>query len=250
MGTVPMNPGTAQTTGMTTTPMQPTAVNSPLATTAPGAKIQGGTSTAGVVTGAPTVPLSAPTGSVPTNTGSGTGDTGLTTAPTGISSGLNLTGGSDTLLGDFQQTYGQGTGSALAGVLGNLGSATDAAVESTNAGILQAANQQYANIQATQAAHGVSADSSTAALAAGDFNAQVNQGIQSTDAGMQLNEENTLISALQNEGTAHGTDVSTLDNVMTGITDAGQIAGSVGSAIAGGGFGGTLGNVGDILSGL
>lgn len=148
--------------------------------------------------------------------------------PTGISQGLNTQDGSHTLTGDFKDTYGAGTGTALAGVLGNLGTATDGAVKATNAAIQADAMKSSANIASGEAASGVTANSSTAALAQGDFWAGVNQNIASVDANMQLTEENQLIGALQNEGTAHGSDVSTFDSVMAGIN--GGLGAAVGVA--------------------
>ena len=193
MGTVPqMQPTNNQTAGTTTSPMTSRISGSPLAATVPIASAPTGT-----LTGAGSSTANQPFGTVAPSVGT---DAGLTVPATGIGSGLSTVGGDDTVLGDFQATYGQGTGTALEGVLAGLGTATSGAVTATNQGIIDSAQKQYANLQATQAAQGVSADSSTAALAAGDFNAQVNQGIASTDAGIELSEENALINSLQNEG--------------------------------------------------
>lgn len=159
--------------------------------------------------------------------------TGIGVPTTGISAGLNTADGSNTLTGDFKDTYGSGTGKALAGVLGGLGTATDAAVTSTNQGILDAAGRQVSNLQATNAAHGVSADSSSAALGLGDFNSQVSQTIASTDSQMELQEENTLISSLQGEGAAHGADSSFWDSLGDVFGVVGDVADTIGSAVTG-----------------
>lgn len=174
--------------------------------------------------------------------------TGIGVPTTGISAGLNTADGSNTLTGDFKDTYGSGTGKALAGVLGGLGTATDAAVTSTNQGILDAAGRQVSNLQATNAAHGVSADSSSAALGLGDFNSQVSQTIASTDSQMELSEENTLIGALQNEGSAHGADSSFWDTFTSDVLPLVGDAAGVLSGIPG--MGKTASGVFDALSAL
>jgi len=135
---------------------------------------------------------------------------------------INWNGGSKTVTGDFQATYGQGTGTAITDVLKNLGTSTDSAVAATNANVNLEAGKQAANITSGEAASGVTANSSTAALAQGDFYAGVNSQLQSTDANMELNEENTLLSALTGEGEAHGSDVSTMSMVGEGLSAAGS----------------------------
>lgn len=145
---------------------------------------------------------------VPNAPGTGSTVGTLGANPVSLSSGLSLADGAHTLVGDFKDSYGTGTGTALAGVLGNLGTATDKAVVATNQNILNAAGIQQANIRSGDAAHGLSADSSASALALGDFNAQVNSQLQATDANMELQQEDTLISSLQGEGAAHGGDGS------------------------------------------
>jgi sulfur carrier protein ThiS len=197
---------------------------------------------------------------VPSSTGQGTGVGTIAAPATGISSGLGSTltqsqptTNSNSLLGDFQATYGQGTGTALADTLAGLGTATDAAVTSTNQSILNAAGIQQANLEAGDAAAGLSADSSASALALGDFDSQVSQNIASTDSQMELSEENELINALQSEGTAHGPSGSVMGSISDFLTGGGL--GVVGDA-AGAldqlpGTGGTgLGSTLDILSGL
>lgn len=91
-----------------------------------------------------------------------------------ISSGLSTTDGSNTVKGDFKDTYGAGTGSAIVDQLGSLGTATNSAVQSTNQAVLDAADRQKSNMYAQQAARGVSPDSSSSALYGSDFDAQVN----------------------------------------------------------------------------
>ena len=135
---------------------------------------------------------------------------------------INWNGGSNTVTGDFQATYGQGTGTAITDVLENLGTSTDSAVAATNANVNLEAGKQAANITSGEAASGVTANSSTAAIAQGDFYAGVNSQLQSTDANMELNEENTLLSALTGEGEAHGSDVSTMSEVGEGLSAAGS----------------------------
>lgn len=154
--------------------------------------------------------------------------------------------GSKTMLGDFQQTYGQGTGTAIANVLGSLGTTTSSAEQLMLQPTEMAANMQLANIQAGQAAAGVSADSSTAALTAAGLGGQESAAIAGEMGTIGLNEEQMLLGALTGEGTKHGSDVSgwqQFGDVMQGIGNAAM--GVAGLAIPGGG---SLG--GSLLSGL
>lgn len=148
------------------------------------------------------------------------GLTPLTTPTSGVQqNGINWADGSNTVTGDFSDTYGKGTGTAITSVLQNLGTSTDSAVQALVANTNLAAGQQYGNIQATEAAGGVTPNSSTAALAAGDFYSNVNSQLQQTVSGMELGEENTLLGALTNEGSSHGSDSSflgTLGDVLSG----------------------------------
>lgn len=143
--------------------------------------------------------------------------------------------GSKTLLGDLQSIYGQGTGTAVGNVLGNLGTTTSTAAEQMIGPAMQAAQSGWSNIQTGMGARGVSADSSTAGLAAGDYWGQVSQGISSELGQIGLHEEDTLINALTGAGTAHGGDQSgwdTFGSVMSGIGNAAVKLGS--SALSGG----------------
>lgn len=202
--------------------------------------------------GAAALPVIPGASTVPSSTGQGTG---VGTLPaTTASSPLNLTQSqnttnSDSLLGDFQQTYGRGTGTALATTLSNLGTSTDAAVTATNQSILNAAGIQQANLEAGDAAAGLSKDSSSSALALGDFNSQVSQQIATTDSNMELSEENTLIQSLFQEGGAHGTDSSTLGSIGDflqggGLSAISGVAGGVSSEF---GVSGGLGSALDVI---
>lgn len=157
---------------------------------------------------------------------------------TGISTGLSTEGGGHTLVGDFQQTFGKGTGTALATTLAGLGSSTDAAVQATNNQILQSAGIQEANLRANLAASGLSPDSSASALELGDFASQVNTSLQSTDANMELSEYNKLIDSLFQEGTSHGSDTGFMDTFSNVIGAVGDVAGAVGEGFGVGGFAG------------
>lgn len=182
-------------------------------------------------------PISANPGLVPIGQTQANPFAAPTATPTGIvpgapqTNGINWTDGSNTVTGDFKDTYGAGTGTAISQVLQGLGTATDSAVQSTIANTNLEAGKQYANIQAGEAASGVTPNSSTAALAEGDFYSSVNSQLQQTISGMELGEENTLLGALTGEGTAHGTDPSTLDSIMNGISDWGTITNSVGESL-------------------
>jgi len=151
--------------------------------------------------------------------------TGLpSTSPSTPTNNVAWTTGNDSVVGDFQQTYGHGTGTAITQVLQGLGTSTDAAVTATTNATDQAANQQYANIQAQQAAAGITPNSSAAALAAGDFYSNVNTNLQATTANMELNEEGTLLSSLTGEGAAHGSDQSGWDTFADVMGDIGDVA--------------------------
>lgn len=139
--------------------------------------------------------------------------------PIGTNTGINWNDGDYTVLGDFKDTYGAGTGTGIVDVLKNLGTSTDAAVQATAAEVNREAGIQLGNIQANEAASGITPNSSAAALAESNFQTGVNTSLQSTIANMENQQEDTLLAALLGEGQAHGGDVSgweTLGNVLSG----------------------------------
>lgn len=153
--------------------------------------------------------------------------------------------GDFTAAGDLQAIYGRGTGSAIANVLGGLGTTTSIAEQNMIGSTMAAAQRGYGNIEAGMGARGVSADSSTAGLAAGDYWGQVAQGIAGETGQIGLQEEQTLLSALTGAGQAHGGDVSgwqQFGNVMQGIGQAGLQLGT--AALSGSGGAGLLAKIG------
>lgn len=162
-------------------------------------------------------------------------------------SGINWADGSNTVTGDFKDTYGAGTGTALSDALQGLGTSTSNAVSALQSNTNLEAGNQYKNIQATEAAQGVTPNSSTAALAQGDFYSQVNSNLQSTEANMEESEQTELINSLTNEGSAHGSDTSwmdTLGNVLSGSQSA------IGAASGGTELNGTAGSSSSSSSGM
>jgi hypothetical protein len=163
--------------------------------------------------------------------------------------GINATtqeGGSKTLAGDLQAIYGQGTGSAVGNVLGGLGTSTSVAEQNMINQTMGAANKGWGNIEAGMGARGVSADSSTAGLAAGDYWSQVMADIAKETGSIGLDEQQTLLQSLTGAGQAHGGDVSgwdTFGNVMQGLGSAAMQVGSMAipGAGAAAGAGGTIG---------
>lgn len=172
----------------------------------------------------------APPGSVPV-----TAAPGVNGLPPGTQQTNNVpwTDGSNTVVGDFKDTYGAGTGTAITDVLQNLGTSTDSAVQATINNTNLEASKQIGNIQASEAASGITPNSSTAALASGDFYSSVNAGLQSTIAGMEQNQEQTLLQTLLSEGSAHGPDPTLLQSLGTDISGVLGIGGSVASAASG-----------------
>lgn len=168
---------------------------------------------------APIVPTPSPVGSVnPANNPYALpAGGGAPAVPIGQNSGINWNDGSYTVTGDFKDTYGAGTGTAITDVLKNLGTSTDAAIQATENQVNQEATNQFSNIRATEAASGITPNSSSASLAAGDFFSNVNLGLQSTIAGMENQQEDTLLSALIGEGKAHGGDTSTWDSISSAL---------------------------------
>lgn len=224
------------------------ATGSPISNAIPGTAVANPNLIPGATT-AQTNPYAAPSATVAPAAGATTStipSTGVSTS-TVQNSGINFADGSNTVTGDLKDTYGAGTGTAISQVLAGLGNSTDAAVQATIANTDLAAGKQYANIQANEAASGVTANSSTAALASGDFYTGVNAQLQQTVSGMELSEENTLLSTLLGTGAAHGPDTSTWDSIMNGISDAATIGGDVLGAATGIG---EAGGVGSLLKGL
>jgi hypothetical protein len=166
---------------------------------------------------APTAtPGAAGTGLVPTTSTAGTTQT----------SPINWADGSNTVTGDFKDTYGAGTGKAITSVLSNLGTSTDSAVQALIANTNLEAGKQEANMQAGRAASGITPNSSAAALGDADFQATVNTGLQSTIANMENSEETELLQSLTNEGSAHGSDGSTLDSIMSYLSGSSTLLGA------------------------
>jgi hypothetical protein len=170
-------------------------------------QIPGGTSTAVNPQAAAGNPAIAP-GAVPA-----TASNSVMAPATAQGSGINWADGSNTVTGDFKDTYGAGTGTALSDALQGLGTSTSNAVSALQSNTNLEAGNQYKNIQATEAAQGVTPNSSTAALAQGDFYSQVNSNLQSTEANMEESEQTELINSLTNEGSAHGSDPSLLSDI-------------------------------------
>lgn len=178
---------------------------------------------------------------VAANTGA---DTSNSTVPQGVSNGISNVDGNYTLTGDLKQTYGAGTGQAIANVLANLGTSTDAAVSATTAADMQQAEKGYANIGSSLAAAGTSKDSSTYGLASGDYWSGVNANIDASTSQMELSEENTLLGTLLQTGTAHGSDSSGWDTLGDVVSGASSAAGAISSGL---GIGGTAGSILDTI---
>ena len=213
---------TATTNTATPTTAVPTVTN-PTATTQanPYAAPAATASTSGIST----VPA---TGTSTSSTGAITSNSPSTIQSNGINySGSQGTDASNSLAGDFEATYGQGTGTAITDLLQNMGTVDSSAIQATIANTDLAAGKQYANIQSGEAASGVTANSSTASLAAGDFYSGVNSQLQQTIGSEEESEQSQLLQSLTQEGEAHGGDESGIDSLMNGITDAGEIGGSV-----------------------
>lgn len=141
--------------------------------------------------------------------------------------GINTTaqtGADFSMLGDYQQTYGKGAGSALAGEVGNLGTQYSEALGIMNNATINAAQRSYGNLEANMAAAGVDPGSSSSALMSSDFASHLTDTLSSNAAQLGLQEEGMKLSSLTGEGQAHGSDVSgwdTFGNVMQGIGQAG-----------------------------
>jgi hypothetical protein len=234
--------------GQVTNPATGTATIPGVASGAAGSNSNPTNSTATPTTAVPTVtnptattqanPYAAPAATASTSgisTVPATSSTGSTTSnsPSTIqSNGINYgssqgTDASNSVAGDFEATYGQGTGTAITDLLQNMGTVDSSAIQATIANTDLAAGKQYANIQSGEAASGVTANSSTASLAAGDFYSGVNSQLQQTIGSEEESEQSQLLQSLTQEGEAHGGDESGLDSLMNGITDAGEIGGAL-----------------------
>jgi hypothetical protein len=224
------------------------SVFSNLASTSPTvATLPGQTSAAGSY---PTLNIGTPTGltgagsTVPASTGGFNPAAGVSNLSTPTTST-----GSYTLMGDLQATYGQGTGTAIGNILGSLGTTTSQALQTMDKATIDAAQQEYGNLLSSEAARGVSADSSTAALMASQFGSNVTDAISANAANIGLNEEATLLNTLTGLGAAHGGDVSgwgEFGNIMQGIGGAATSILSGGASSVGGKL---LGNIAPSLFG-
>lgn len=161
---------------------------------------------------------------------------------------VNWNDGSFTAVGDMKDTYGAGTGIAIGNVLQNMGTTNDAAIQALINNTNLEAGKQYGNIQATQAASGITPDSSSAALAAGDFYSSVNSSLQSTVANMEQNQENTLLNTLLGTGSAHGPDITGFQSAMNILSPITGMVGAGAKAASDAGVGGSSGGLSTILS--
>lgn len=203
-----------------------------------------------------------PVGTAPTPTNTVLPNTGVQANPyaapvvngmpsTIQNNGVNWNDGSFTAVGDMKDTYGAGTGVALGGVLQNMGTVNDSAIQATIANTNLEAGKQYANIQAQQAAAGITPNSSSAALAAGDFYSSVNSQLQSTIAGMEQHQQDSLINTLTHTGDSHGPDETGLQSAMDVMSPIlGMVGGAAGAISEGFGVGGTAGTILDVLGAL
>lgn len=217
--------------------------------------------TVATLPGGQTVPGSATAGSYPAiniGTPAALGGAGTTTAAAGgFSPSTGVTNpnattsqaGAKTMLGDFQQTYGQGTGTAIANLVGSLGTSTSSALNTMDTATIQAAQQQYGNMQANLAAQGVSPNSSTAALASSDFSSQVTNALSAQAAQLGLSEEQLQLSALMTEGGAHGGDTSFMKS-LSSVLGSGIVQAGAGAVSQGFGVGGGAGTLLDAIAGI
>lgn len=159
------------------------------------------------------------------------------------------TAGGHTMLGDFQQTYGRGTGTAIANLVSGLGTSTSQALNTMDTAAINAAQQQYGNVLATQAAQGVSPNSSTAALMASDFSSQLTSALSSQAAQLGLSEEELQLSALMQEGTGHGGDTSFM-GTLSSVLGSGILQQGAGAISQGFGLGGKGGSILDAIAGI
>lgn len=113
-----------------------------------------------------------------------------------------------TALGGLIDDFGSSLGTSVNNTLNTLGTATNSAVEATNAESMLNAGKGFDTLRAQQAGAGISPNSSSAALEGSDYWAQVNTGLTATDANMELQQEDTLLSTLTGAGAEHGPDES------------------------------------------
>jgi hypothetical protein len=145
------------------------------------------------------------------------------TTGAGLTTPTSGTGLDYTAMGDLQQTYGRGMGTAIGNVLGTLGTTTSSAEQLMMQPTLQAEQQGIASVQGTLAAQGYSPGSSAGAIGTANVEAQTNAQIAQEMGSIGLNEEQMLLSSMMGEGQAHGSDVSGWDvfgQVMSGIGNA------------------------------
>lgn len=230
MSTLPMSQPTNpnQTAGASLSPMTTGETGGVLGATVPSQTIRPSVGVAGAGVASAGTPFGVPTtsyGTLPTSSG------GIN--PPSISSGLDTSDGSYTVKGDFKDVYGAGTGSTLVDILGNLGTAENSVFKAVQDNTLQAAERQKADMYASNAARGISPDSSSAALYNSDFDSQVNSNLMMESAGLQNQGLQTIISALTNEGQAHGSDDSAWETFGDVLNAGAGIAGT----FFGGGFG-------------
>jgi len=115
----------------------------------------------------------------------------------------------------LDETYGKGIGTALSTALSGLGTSTSNAVTTTNNAAMTTGKEGFNTLQGQQAAAGISPNSSSSALEGSDYWAQFDTNLNSTDANMELSEENTLINSLQTAGSEHGADESTFSKISS-----------------------------------
>lgn len=173
-----------------------------------------------------------------------------TTNPAGFS-GTAQTGQDFSVTGDFQQTYGRGTGTEIASELGGLGTQYSEALNMMDTATINAAQKQYGNVKAQMAAAGVDPGSSAAALMSSDFSSHLTDTLSSNAAQLGLQEEQMKLGGLTGEGQAHGSDVSGWDQFGSVMQSIGGAAAGLGEAYftGGGSLSGMLGGLGGLFGG-
>jgi len=179
------------------------------------------------------------------------------TGPGGNINAATQNAGDFTFLGDTQATLGRGTGTAVANLLGTLGTSTSQAEQLMMQPTMLAEQQGLASVNANLASAGYDPGSSASAILQGDVIGQTNAAIAAQMGGIGLSEENTQLNTMLQLGQAHGSDKSgwdTFGDVMGGIGNAALGLGEAyltggGSLLAGGGglssmLGGLFGGAG------